>query len=62
MAQSNADLVRAGYNAFSRGDLQTLASLFHADAVWHTPRAAARSPATTRASTRSSATSAKAWS
>lgn len=38
MAHPNEDLVRAGFEAFSRGDLDTLESQFFADGiVWHVP-------------------------
>jgi len=33
----NEQLVRRGYDAFSRGDMQTLRDLFHPDIVWHAP-------------------------
>jgi len=53
MGHPNEDLVRRGYDAFSRGDMQTLRELFDPDIVW---------PATTRVLTRCSATSARPWS
>ena len=35
-AQSNAEAIRKGYDAFSRGDMDALRSdLFSADIVWH---------------------------
>jgi len=37
MGHPNEDLVRQGYDAFARGDLDTLREVFAADAVWHTP-------------------------
>ena len=37
MAHPNEDLVRRGYDAFSRGDMDTLRELFHPDIVWHAP-------------------------
>ncbi|HEV8166900.1 MAG TPA: nuclear transport factor 2 family protein [Actinomycetota bacterium] len=37
MGHPNEDLVRRGYDAFSRGDMQTLRELFHPDIVWHAP-------------------------
>ena len=37
MGHPNEDLIRRGYDAFSRGDLQTLRELFHPDIVWHAP-------------------------
>ena len=37
MAHPNEDLVRRGYEAFSKGDLDTLGQLFADDIVWHAP-------------------------
>jgi uncharacterized protein len=37
MGHPNEDLVRRGYDAFSRGDMQLLLKLFHPDIVWHAP-------------------------
>jgi ketosteroid isomerase-like protein len=37
MGHPNEDLVRRGYDAFSRGDMQTLREVFHPDIVWHAP-------------------------
>jgi hypothetical protein len=37
MGHPNEDLVRQGYDAFAKGDLDTLRKVFAADAVWHTP-------------------------
>jgi ketosteroid isomerase-like protein len=37
MGHPNEDLVRQGYDAFSRGDMQALRELFHPDIVWHAP-------------------------
>jgi len=37
MGHPNEDLIRRGYDAFSRGDMQTLHDLFHPDVVWHAP-------------------------
>ncbi len=37
MGHPNEQLVRRGYDAFSRGDMQTLRDLFHPDIVWHAP-------------------------
>jgi ketosteroid isomerase-like protein len=37
MGHPNEDLIRQGYDAFSRGDMQTLRELFHPDIVWHAP-------------------------
>jgi ketosteroid isomerase-like protein len=37
MAHPNEELVRRGYEAFAKGDLQTLNGLFADDIVWHTP-------------------------
>ena len=31
------DLIRRGYDAFSRGDMDTLRELYHPDIVWHAP-------------------------
>jgi uncharacterized protein len=36
-ADKNVELVRAGYAAFSTGDMATLNGLFAEDAVWHVP-------------------------
>jgi ketosteroid isomerase-like protein len=33
----NVALIRRAYRAFGQGDLETLGSLFTADAVWHSP-------------------------
>jgi uncharacterized protein len=41
MAHPNEDLVRRGFDAFSKGDVDTLRELFDQDAVWH---ALGRSP------------------
>jgi uncharacterized protein len=35
MAHPNEDLLRRGYEAFSKGDMQTLDGLFADDIVWH---------------------------
>ena len=35
MAHPNEDLIRRGYDAFARGDLDTLRGLFADDIVWH---------------------------
>ncbi len=37
MAHPNEDLVRKGFDAFARGDVDTLRELFDQDAVWHAP-------------------------
>ena len=37
MGHPNEDLIRRDYDAFSRGDMQTLHDLFHPDVVWHAP-------------------------
>jgi ketosteroid isomerase-like protein len=37
MGHPNEDLIRRGYAAFSRGDMDTLRELFHPDIVWHAP-------------------------
>jgi uncharacterized protein len=41
MAHPNEELVRRGFDAFSKGDMDTLRELFDQDAVWH---AAGRNP------------------
>ena len=61
MGHPNEDLIGRGYDAFSQGDMDTLRELFHPSIVWHAP-AAASWPATTRAWTPCSATSAGPWS
>jgi uncharacterized protein len=37
MAHPNEELVRRGFDAFSKGDVDTLRALFDPDAVWHAP-------------------------
>jgi ketosteroid isomerase-like protein len=37
MGHPHEDLIRRGYDAFSRGDMDTLRELFHPDIVWHAP-------------------------
>jgi ketosteroid isomerase-like protein len=37
MGHPDEEIVRRGYDAFSRGDMQTLRELFDPDVVWHTP-------------------------
>ncbi len=37
MGHPSEDLVRRGYDAFSKGDLQTLREVFAPDVVWHSP-------------------------
>ncbi|HXF56848.1 MAG TPA: nuclear transport factor 2 family protein [Actinomycetota bacterium] len=37
MAHPNEDLLRRGYEAFARGDLQTVGEVFADDIVWHVP-------------------------
>ena len=37
MGHPNEDLIRRGYDAFTRGDMDTLRELFHPDIVWHAP-------------------------
>ena len=37
MAHPNEDLVRRGFDAFARGDVDTLRELIDQDAVWHAP-------------------------
>ena len=40
MGHPSGDLIRRGYHAFNRGDMDTLRELFHPDIVWHAPAAA----------------------
>ena len=42
-AARNVELVQAGYDAFTRGDLAAVEELFHPDAVWHAQRLGALS-------------------
>jgi ketosteroid isomerase-like protein len=37
MGHPNEDLVRRGYDAFSRGEMDTFRELLHPDIVWHAP-------------------------
>ena len=37
MAHPDEELVRRGYDAFSRGDMETLREVFHPKLVWHSP-------------------------
>ena len=37
MAHPNEELVRRGFDAFSKGDVDTLREMFDPDAVWHAP-------------------------
>lgn len=37
MAHPNEDLLRRGYQAFAKGDADTLSGLFADDIVWHVP-------------------------
>jgi ketosteroid isomerase-like protein len=37
VAHPNEEVVRTGYEAFSRGDMDTLRGLFVDDVVWHVP-------------------------
>ena len=37
MAHPNEELVRKGFDAFSKGDVDTLRALYDPDAVWHAP-------------------------
>jgi ketosteroid isomerase-like protein len=37
MGHPNEELVRRGYDAFSKGDMQTLREVFAPDIVWHSP-------------------------
>jgi hypothetical protein len=34
-AQDNADTIRAGYDAFGKGDMDTVAKVFAPDIAWH---------------------------
>lgn len=36
-AQEDADRLRTGYEAFSKGDLETVSKLFAPDIAWHVP-------------------------
>jgi ketosteroid isomerase-like protein len=36
-AKENAELIRRGYEAFNKGDMETLTELFDESASWHTP-------------------------
>lgn len=42
-AARNVELVQAGYDAFTRGDLAAVEKLFRPDAVWHAQRLGALS-------------------
>jgi ketosteroid isomerase-like protein len=37
MAHPNEELVRRGFEAFAKGDVDSLRALFDPDAVWHAP-------------------------
>lgn len=37
MAHANEDVIRRGYEAFGKGDMDTLNELFTDDIAWHTP-------------------------
>ncbi len=37
MAHPNEELLRRGYEAFAKGDLDTVMSIFDEDIVWHEP-------------------------
>ena len=37
MAHPNETIIREGFDAFAKGDLDTLRRLFAPDAVWHSP-------------------------
>ena len=37
MAHPNEELVRRGFDAFAKGDVDTLRELFDQDAIWHAP-------------------------
>lgn len=36
-AKANADLIRCGYDAFARGDIAGVLSIFAEDILWHIP-------------------------
>ncbi len=36
-AKEDAELIRRGYEAFNKGDMETLTELFDENAAWHTP-------------------------
>jgi ketosteroid isomerase-like protein len=42
-AARNVELVQAGYDAFTRGDLSAVETLFHSEVVWHAQRLGALS-------------------
>jgi ketosteroid isomerase-like protein len=35
MEHSNVGVIRKGYDAFMRGDMETARSIFHPDVIWH---------------------------
>jgi len=37
MTQSNAELLRSGYEAFAAGDVPAVLALFSEDIIWHAP-------------------------
>ncbi len=37
MAHPNEELIQRGFEAFAKGDMETVKALFADDAVWHTP-------------------------
>jgi ketosteroid isomerase-like protein len=37
MGHANEELVRTGYDAFAKGDIDTLRALFDPEVVWHQP-------------------------
>ena len=37
MPHANEDLLRRGYEAFARGDMETIRALFGPDILWHAP-------------------------
>jgi ketosteroid isomerase-like protein len=37
MAHPNEELVRRAFDAFAKGDVETLREVIHEDAVWHSP-------------------------
>ena len=36
-AKANADLIRRGYDAFTRGDIASVLAIFAEDILWHVP-------------------------
>ena len=59
-ANANAALIRSGYDAFARGDVQGALAVFAQDILWHIP-AADRYRATTEGTPRCSGSSRISW-